>query len=146
MAISKKVAAIGAAGIVAIGGAGLYAGSLGLTAAGSLGAGTTTIQASCASAAVITPGASTWNTTDQKYEFSTLKVSYTATGTTCLNQLAKVNIYATTGGAELRTNTSAYAIDATDVTNSYFVVPLASPVDAGIDEAAYNYGLVIQAP
>lgn len=146
MVISKKVAAIGAAGIVALGGAGLYAGSLTVTAPGALGAGSVAIQASCASAAAITPGASTWNPATEAFEFSTLVVDYTVGSGSCLNQEATVNVYNTTNGSELSTNATPYPIDADDVTATAFTVTLDDPVDASINPSTFSYGLLIQAP
>jgi len=145
MAISKKVAAVGAAGIVALGGAGLYAGSLAVTAPGALGAGSVAVQASCASAATIVPGTSAWNVETEKFVFTTLVVDYTAGDTSCLNQLAKVNVYADLNGAELSTNAGTYAIQAADVTDTAFTVTIPA-VAADIAAADYKYGLLIQAP
>lgn len=146
MVISKKVAAIGAAGIVALGGAGLYAGSMTVTAPGTLGAGAVDIQASCASAATITPGEAAWVAGNQQFEFTTLIVDYTAGAGTCLAQEATVNIYDKSDGSVLRANTTPYVIQAGDVTATAFTVTLSAGVDASISPDDYSYGLIIQAP
>lgn len=148
MAISKKVAAIGAAGIVALGGAGLYAGSLTVTAPGALGAGSAQIQASCATSATIVPSNPVWLDTATAapnpagYYFDELTVNLTALATACDNQFVTANVYDDTDGTELSTNAAAVEIDDVNA-NPVVTVPLDDPVAADIDPNDYRYGLLV---
>ncbi len=140
---SRKGAVVAAAATFAIGAAGLYAGVLSTTTAGKTGAGSTEVQASCATAAVIAPGVSTWNPASQKFEYNTLVVSYTS-ASGCASQYATTNVYSTGDGSELTKNTAPHQITAGEDLASSFVVTLDDPVDAGMIETGFNYGLVIQ--
>ena len=140
---SRNGAVVAAAAAFAIGAAGLYAGVLSTTTAGKTGAGSTAVQASCATAAVITPGVSTWNSTSKKFEYDTLLVSYTS-GSGCEDQYATTNVYSTSTGSELTKNTTPHQITVGEDATSSFVVTLDDGVDAGMDETGFNYGLVIQ--
>ena len=77
MAAKWKFLAAGSAAVVAIGGAGLYAGALSVSSSGLSGAGSVALQASCATAATVTPGAAPWNATVQKFTYTTVSVAYT---------------------------------------------------------------------
>ena len=145
MSINMKFIALGSAGVVALAGAGVYAGTLATTTSGKVGSNTVALQSSCATAAVIKPGDATWDTTEKKFMYDTLTVTYTTTGT-CEGQLATANVYANTGGAELSTNAVAHTITADEQSAKKFVIDLDDKVPADIAEADYSYGLVLQSP
>jgi len=144
MAAKWKFLAAGSAAVVAIGGAGLYAGALSVSSSGLSGAGSVALQASCATAATVTPGAATWNATVQKFTYTTVSVAYTEGSTdACSGQKLKVNVYATSGGAELSTGT---AVTITDGSNGAAgtAFTLSTAVDAGLATADYKYGVIFQ--
>lgn len=138
----KKFLAVGSAAVVGVAAAGVYAGTLTPSTSAKAGAGAVDVQASCTSAATLTPGASTWNPTTSKFEYTTMRV--TATLTSCTGQEATVNVYKVADGSEISTNASAYTITGGDVTAGYFTVTLDTGVDAGLVATDYKYGLVIQ--
>ncbi len=135
--------AAGAAGVLAIGGAGLYAGALATTTPGGVGSGAVALQASCASAATITPDAAVWVAGEQKWKYPTATVTYTA-NSTCVDQEATVNVYAADDGVALNT-AAVHAITPDENTAGSFQVTFdGTGVDAAIVAADYKYGLVIQ--
>ena len=144
MAAKWKFLAAGSAAVVAIGGAGLYAGALSVSGAGLSGAGSVALQASCATAATVTPGAATWNATVQKFTYTTVSVAFTESSTdACTGQNMKVNVYATSGGAELSTGTASAVVDgSTEAAGKSFT--LTTAVDAGLATADYKYGVIFQ--
>ncbi len=149
MAINKKFAAIGAAGIVALGGAGLYAGSLATSASGTLGSGTQGIQASCVVGTVnVAPGTITWDTTDERYEYSTLVLTADFTG--CVGGDATANVYNKSGGAiGAVADGDSFASGtftplASPANDSSITVTLSSGVDAGLVSADTGYGVLIE--
>ena len=140
----NKFLALGAAGVVAVGGAGLYAGVLATTTTGLVGAGTVALQASCASAATITPGAATWDTTTDQYMYTAVTVDYTAGAATCEGQKATVNVHLTSDGSIVSTNATPHTVSAGEATATAFSVTLDTKVPANIDASLNGYGLVIQ--
>lgn len=148
MFISKKVAAIGAAGIVALGGAGLYAGSMTVSTTGTLGAGSVAVQASCTSTVNITPGEATWNETALAYTYSSVSVVL-AGDHTCDGLVATVNVYDDTSGAQEGVGT--YTIVGDEAADTFEVdleippaLTLPAQIDAGLPTGDYQYGIVIQ--
>jgi hypothetical protein len=114
MTIKKKIAVLGAAGVVAIGGAGLYAGTMTTSALGTLGSGSALVQAACVDTLNkldVTPQQSTFNSSTQKYEFAKVNVTALVSNTNavattglanCVSQVVTLNIYAiaaATGGS-----------------------------------------------
>lgn len=140
MEISKKVVALGAAGVVALGGAGLYAGAL-TVVSGNIGAGEIAVAASCVSEVDVNPGASTWNTTTKKYEFDELIIS--GNFSSCGGNQANAIIYENATGNAL--SQASAAVQITDTGNPGDVtLELTTPVDAGFNQANYTYGVVIE--
>lgn len=137
MAIGKKTAAIGAAGIIALGGAGLYAGSLTVSATGSIAAGGTTIQASCATGTInVTPGAATWDATDSRYEYTTVTLTaLTNDGLQgCNAKTASVTVYNTSNGSSVTSGTQLLASPANDDSAT---VTLGAGVNAGLSGGGF---------
>ena len=93
----KKFLAVGSIAVVGVAAAGVYAGTLTPSTSAKAGAGAVDVQASCTSAATLTPGASTWNPTTSKFEYTTMRV--TATLTSCTGQEATVNVYKVADGS-----------------------------------------------
>ncbi len=153
MELRKKFMAVGAAAVLAIGGAGLYAGALATSSTGSAGAGSIELQSSCASTANIDPSEAVWVPADQEWKYLTATVTLN-NGSTCEDQEASVNLYATFDGEELNTAT-VKVISETENTAGEFTVTFGvstdeNSVEPGINAAltagSYNYGLVIQSP
>ena len=89
-------------------------------------------------------GAATWNATVQKFTYTTVSVAYTEGSTdACSGQKLKVNVYATSGGAELSTGTAVTITDGSDgAAGTAFT--LSTAVDAGLATADYKYGVIFQ--
>jgi hypothetical protein len=138
----NKRSAIALAGVAAVGAGGLYAGSLSVSTPAKSGAGSVAIQASCTSAATVSPGAATYDSSLQKFAYSTVTVSGSLSG--CTYHEAAVTVYDIGSGAAISTSTTRHAISAAEVTAGEFPVTLATPVDAGISNSNYRYGLLIQ--
>ncbi len=150
MELKSKFMALGAAGVLAIGGAGLYAGALTTTTAGLVGSGSAALQASCASAAVVTPDTAVWDATAKAYMYKTATVTYTSELDACIAQVATVNVFDNGDGTELNV-AGDVTIDAATSSPNLFVVTFGTS-DGGavpgilgsIDATTYDYGIVIQ--
>lgn len=138
----NKRSAIALAGVAAVGAGGLYAGSLAVSTPTKTGTGSVSMQASCTSSATVAPGAATYNASLQKFAYSTVTVSGSLGS--CTYQEAAVTVYDVGSGAAISTSTTRHIISAAEVTAGEFPVTLATPVDAGINNSAYRYGLLIQ--
>ncbi len=152
MELKNKFMALGAAGVMAIGGAGLYAGVLTTTTDGKVGADTVALQASCASGAVIAPDPAVWDSDAMEFMYKTATVTYTSDLNACIGQVATVNVFDNTNGAELNVAVDV-TIDGTTSDPNLFVVTFgtstggAAPGILGsIAAATYDYGIVIQSP
>lgn len=140
--------ALGAAGAVALGGAGLYASSLTATATGSLGAGETTAQASCATAVNVTAGLATYQTTlvpvaaSPGYGYNDVDVAITeANDGDCDAKKVMVTVYDQSSGDASVIASSTGTVSDTVGTAETVNVTFASYVAASDD---LSYAVVIQ--
>lgn len=140
MRMNKKVAALGAAGVIALAGAGLYAGVLSTTTEGTIGAGATDLQASCTDSATITAQEALWFEDSKLWEFGGVSVWVDST-TKCADQYVDLVVYNAEDGSVTRKAASRVKINDGQ---SEISVPLDDSLNAGASETGYKYGLVIQ--